>query len=163
VTWVRSCKRTTNARCAYWVRPDAVRLGFVRRPCGTDSVGQDAIGSGAAHDTHLLTMVPCFPHVHGKDGYAAALKARRVPDYGNSFNPDSRERALDRRTPHTRPATRHRPKARPLAAQLETGRLRIINTPMGRELIAELNSFEVDFTPAGTCALTCARRITTAT
>jgi hypothetical protein len=27
--------------------------------------------------------------------------------------------------------------------------LRIINTPMGRELIAELNSFEVDFTSAG--------------
>jgi hypothetical protein len=28
-------------------------------------------------------------------------------------------------------------------------RLRIINTPMGQELIAELNSFEVDFTSAG--------------
>jgi hypothetical protein len=26
---------------------------------------------------------------------------------------------------------------------------RIINTPMGRELIAELNTFEVDFTSAG--------------
>ena len=33
--------------------------------------------------------------------------------------------------------------------QLEAGRLRIINTPMGQELIAELNSFEVDFTSAG--------------
>jgi hypothetical protein len=36
-----------------------------------------------------------------------------------------------------------------LAAHLESGRLRIINTPMGQELIAELNSFEVDFTSAG--------------
>ena len=35
-----------------------------------------------------------------------------------------------------------------LAAHLESGRLRIINTPMGQELIAELNSFEVDFTSA---------------
>jgi hypothetical protein len=35
------------------------------------------------------------------------------------------------------------------AAHLESGRLRIINTPMGQELIAELNSFEVDFTSAG--------------
>jgi hypothetical protein len=36
-----------------------------------------------------------------------------------------------------------------LAAHLESGRLRIVNTPMGQELIAELNSFEVDFTSAG--------------
>jgi hypothetical protein len=36
-----------------------------------------------------------------------------------------------------------------LAAHIESGRLRIINTPMGQELIAELNSFEVDFTSAG--------------
>jgi hypothetical protein len=36
-----------------------------------------------------------------------------------------------------------------LAAHLESGRLRIINTPMGQELISELNSFEVDFTSAG--------------
>jgi hypothetical protein len=28
-----------------------------------------------------------------------------------------------------------------LAARLENGRLRIINTPLGQELIAELNSF----------------------
>jgi hypothetical protein len=36
-----------------------------------------------------------------------------------------------------------------LAAHLESGRPRIINTPMSQELTAELNSFEVDFTPAG--------------
>jgi hypothetical protein len=36
-----------------------------------------------------------------------------------------------------------------LAAHLESGGLRIVNTPMGQELIAELNSFEVDFTSAG--------------
>ena len=36
-----------------------------------------------------------------------------------------------------------------LAAHLESGRLRITNTPMGQELISELNSFEVDFTSAG--------------
>jgi hypothetical protein len=36
-----------------------------------------------------------------------------------------------------------------LAAHLESGRLRILNTPMGQELIAELSSFEVDFTSAG--------------
>lgn len=35
------------------------------------------------------------------------------------------------------------------AAHLESGRLRIINTVMGQELISELNSFEVDFTSAG--------------
>jgi hypothetical protein len=35
------------------------------------------------------------------------------------------------------------------AAHLESGRLRIISTPMGQELISELNSFEVDFTSAG--------------
>jgi hypothetical protein len=32
-----------------------------------------------------------------------------------------------------------------LGAHLESGRLRIINSPMGQELISELNSFEVDF------------------
>ena len=36
-----------------------------------------------------------------------------------------------------------------LSAHLESGRLRIINTPMGQELIAELNSFEIEFTSAG--------------
>jgi hypothetical protein len=36
-----------------------------------------------------------------------------------------------------------------LAADLESGRLRIGNTPMGQELISELNSFEVDFASAG--------------
>jgi hypothetical protein len=36
-----------------------------------------------------------------------------------------------------------------LAAHLESGWLRIVNTPMGQELIADLNSFEVDFTSAG--------------
>jgi hypothetical protein len=36
-----------------------------------------------------------------------------------------------------------------LAAHLESGRLRIAASDMGRELIAELNSFEVDFTSAG--------------
>jgi hypothetical protein len=36
------------------------------------------------------------------------------------------------------------------AAHLESGRPRIIiNAPMGQELIAKLNSFEVDFTSAG--------------
>jgi hypothetical protein len=36
-----------------------------------------------------------------------------------------------------------------LAAHLESGRLlRIINTPMGQELISEPNSFEADFTSA---------------
>jgi hypothetical protein len=49
----------------------------------------------------------------------------------------------------TRPGTRHRRKTGGLAAHLESGRLRIINTPMGQELIAELNGFEVDFTSAG--------------
>jgi hypothetical protein len=34
-------------------------------------------------------------------------------------------------------------------AYLESGRLGIINTPMGKEPISELNSFEVDFTSAG--------------
>jgi hypothetical protein len=38
---------------------------------------------------------------------------------------------------------------RGLAAHLESGRLRIIDPPMGKELIAELNSFEVDLTSAG--------------
>ena len=36
-----------------------------------------------------------------------------------------------------------------LAGQLEARQLRIINTPTGQELIAELNRFEVDFTSAG--------------
>jgi hypothetical protein len=49
----------------------------------------------------------------------------------------------------TRPGTRHRRKDRWLTAHLESGRLRIINTPMGQELIAELHSFEVDFASAG--------------
>ena len=62
-------------------------------------------------------------------------EACSVADYGNSFNPDSQERTLDRRERQRRP--------------LETAWLRIINTPMGQELIAELNSFEVDFTSAG--------------
>jgi hypothetical protein len=34
-------------------------------------------------------------------------------------------------------------------AHLESGRLRVINTPMGQELLAELHTFEVDFTSAG--------------
>jgi hypothetical protein len=36
-----------------------------------------------------------------------------------------------------------------LAAHLESRRLRVVNNQMGQELIAELNSFEVDFTAAG--------------
>jgi hypothetical protein len=36
-----------------------------------------------------------------------------------------------------------------LAAHLESGRLRIINAPMGQELIAELSAFEVHYTPNG--------------
>jgi hypothetical protein len=43
---------------------------------------------------------------------------------------------------------------------LESGRLRVINTPMGQELIAELNGFEVDFTSAGSMrVVTCATAI----
>jgi hypothetical protein len=37
-----------------------------------------------------------------------------------------------------------------LAAHLESGRLRIVQSDMGRQLIAELQSFEVDFTASGT-------------
>jgi hypothetical protein len=40
-------------------------------------------------------------------------------------------------------------KTRGLATHPESGRLRLINTPMGHELISELNSFEVGFTSAG--------------
>jgi hypothetical protein len=40
-----------------------------------------------------------------------------------------------------------------LAAHLDPGRLRIINTPMGQELMSELNTFEVDFTSAGNMRL----------
>ena len=47
------------------------------------------------------------------------------------------------------PATRHRRKTGGLAAQLETGRLRIAQSEMGRELIAELSAFEVNYTPSG--------------
>ena len=36
-----------------------------------------------------------------------------------------------------------------LAAQLETGRLRIAQSEMGRELIAELSALEVNYTPSG--------------
>jgi hypothetical protein len=36
-----------------------------------------------------------------------------------------------------------------LAAQLETGRLRIAQSEMGKELIAELSAFEVNYTPSG--------------
>ena len=34
-------------------------------------------------------------------------------------------------------------------AQLETGRLRIAQSEMGRELIAELSAFEINYTPSG--------------
>jgi hypothetical protein len=37
-----------------------------------------------------------------------------------------------------------------LAAHIESGRLRIVKAPMGQELIAELNAFEVDYTASGT-------------
>ena len=65
-------------------------------------------------------------------------EACSVADYGNSFNPAARDpaRVIDE-------------KAGGLAAHLESGRLRIINTPMGQDLIAELNSSEVDLTSAG--------------
>jgi hypothetical protein len=55
-----------------------------------------------------------------------------VAEHGNSFNQDSRERSLDARRP------------------LKNARLRMIKTPIGQELISELNSFEADFTSAGT-------------
>jgi hypothetical protein len=48
----------------------------------------------------------------------------------------------------TRPATRHRGKIGELA-QLEIGRLRIPQSEMGRELVAELSAFEVNHTPTG--------------
>jgi hypothetical protein len=74
------------------------------------------------------------------------LEAGSVADYGNTFNPESQERTLDRRRRH---ATRHASSTKTggVTAHLESGRLGIIiNSPMGQELIAELNSFEVDFT-----------------
>jgi hypothetical protein len=67
--------------------------------------------------------------VHGKADLPP-LEACSVADYGNLFNPDSQERALNR-SGGTRPATST--KTDGLAAQPETGRLRIINTPMGQE------------------------------
>jgi hypothetical protein len=72
------------------------------------------------------------------------LETCSVTDYGNLFNQDSYERTLDRRRSHV---TRHSSGG---PAEVENGRLRIINTPMGLALIAELNSFEVDFASAGT-------------
>jgi hypothetical protein len=36
-----------------------------------------------------------------------------------------------------------------LGAQLETGRLRMAQSEMGRELIAELSAFEIKYTPSG--------------
>jgi hypothetical protein len=54
---------------------------------------------------------------------------------------------IDQRAAH---ASRHASSRRiGETAQLETGRLRIAQSEMGRELISELNSFEVDFTSAG--------------
>jgi hypothetical protein len=50
-----------------------------------------------------------------------------------------------------------------LAAHLESGRRRIISTPMGQELIAEMNAFEVDYTASGTMKVDFEGRITTAT
>jgi hypothetical protein len=50
-----------------------------------------------------------------------------------------------------------------LTAHLESGRLRSNNTPIGQKLIAELNSFEVDFTSAGNMRVDVRSRTTTAT
>jgi hypothetical protein len=58
------------------------------------------------------------------------LTACSVADYGDSFNPDSQEECSP--TEAARDACP-----------------RIINSPMGQELTAELNCFEVDFTSAG--------------
>jgi hypothetical protein len=51
------------------------------------------------------------------------LEACSVAVYGNLFNLGSQERTLDRRRPPSGPM-----------AQLENGRSRIINTPIGQEL-----------------------------
>jgi hypothetical protein len=63
--------------------------------------------------------------------------------FEGSLRSDSCRRADPSRSRHANSST-YRP-----TAHIESGRLRIINTPMGQELIAELNSFEVDFTSAG--------------
>jgi hypothetical protein len=76
-------------------------------------------------------------------------EACSVADYGNSFNPDSQECTFRPTEAARDPARVIDKKTGGLAAHLESGRLRIINTPMGQELIAELNGFEVDFTSAG--------------
>ena len=84
---------------------------------------------------------------HGSTGFARGFSAAVRP----LLAPDRRRRSQD---------VSKMVLLSELAAHLESGRLRIINTPMGQELIAELNSFVVDFTSAGN--MTCARRITTA-
>jgi hypothetical protein len=60
------------------------------------------------------------------------LEACSVADYGNSFNPDS-QRTNSRPTKAARdPPLVIDENTGALAAQLETERLRIINTPMAR-------------------------------
>ena len=63
------------------------------------------IGLLQAHDTApALAMALCSPpDVHGKVA-TPPLKACSVADYGNSFNPDSQERSLERQGQH---ATKH--------------------------------------------------------
>jgi hypothetical protein len=69
----------------------------------------------------------------------ASLTILHLPDGGKGPAPRQRARSEAARTVLLSD----------LAAHPDTGRLRIINTPVGQELIAELNSFEVDFTSAG--------------
>ena len=102
--WVRSCARVARpaARVGFVrprrarVRSDAMRQGF-RRP--------GPIGPRRAHDTApALTMAPCSPGMFTGRADLPPLEACSVADYGNLFNQDSQERALDQCRPQ---ATRH--------------------------------------------------------
>jgi hypothetical protein len=90
-----------------------------------------------------LTMARCSPaDVHGKGGHAAAggLQHSRLWEFIQSGQP--RTNAL--------PTEAARDPARVIDEKpvgwrrTSSGRQRIINTPMGQALIAELNSIEVE-------------------
>jgi hypothetical protein len=110
-----------------------------------ESLGPDERTTWHRRRPSRLALLECC----GKRRPPGRHEDASVADHRNLFNPDSQERTLDQRRRTRRAHLVIDEETGGLAKQPKSDRLRIINTPMGQELIVELNSFEVDFTSAG--------------
>jgi hypothetical protein len=123
-------------------------LGFVWMRRGTAS-GDPVRWLRRAHDTApALTIALSSPRMFTGKAATPPRETCSVADYGNSFNPACGDRTLDRQRLNPT-GTRHQREDRRAAGAPGERPTAHHNMAVGQDLIAELNSFEVDFTAAG--------------